>query len=267
MSDIFIYPYNAKSKSVKALAMGLKKAEIPVRIIALENSKFVPSSKKTVINWGSANDTIKSYAERAKVLNEPSAVDLCGNKLNFFRTVEGSVNIPPFTTSVEEASQWVAEGRTVVGRTPRGTRGEGIFFSDVEDDARGWNQSKLFTQYIPKITEFRVHIIGGNIVDVQEKRLRKEDERGNPVDPDLINWRVRNLGNGFIFARENIAVPRDVLVQAETAFKNVKGISFGAFDVIYNKKRDKAYVLECNTAPALEGTTIDTYIEGFKKIL
>ena len=37
---------------------------------------------------------------------------------------------------------------------------------------------------------------------------------------------------------------------------------FGAFDVIYNQKKNQAFVLECNTAPGIEGTTLDNYVEA-----
>jgi D-alanine-D-alanine ligase-like ATP-grasp enzyme len=44
-------------------------------------------------------------------------------------------------------------------------------------------------------------------------------------------------------------------------------LDFGAVDVIYNRAQDKAYVLEVNTAPGLEGSTLDNYVEAIQKVL
>jgi glutathione synthase/RimK-type ligase-like ATP-grasp enzyme len=41
------------------------------------------------------------------------------------------------------------------------------------------------------------------------------------------------------------------------------GLDFGAVDVIWNERQQRAYVLEINSAPGLEGTTIDDYVRYF----
>ena len=40
------------------------------------------------------------------------------------------------------------------------------------------------------------------------------------------------------------------------------GLDFGAVDIIYNEAEDQHYVLEVNTAPGLEGTTLQKYTEA-----
>lgn len=261
----FIYPYNMASRSVRNLAQALK-----APIIRTQNSKFVPTKDKLVINWGSGNNTINEiYAQSGKCLNSPLAVNICANKTSFFEHASKAARTPEWTTSREQAGRWADEGHLVVGRADlRGRGGEGIFFSDDQDDVeRNWLFSCfLWTKYVPKAQEFRVHIVNDEIIDVSEKKLRKLDEDGREVERDKVNWRVRSYENGFIFARENVNPPKDVLDQAYKAYKSIKGLDFGAFDVIYNKKRNEAYVLECNTAPGIEGTTLDRYVEAFSKI-
>ena len=44
------------------------------------------------------------------------------------------------------------------------------------------------------------------------------------------------------------------------------GLDFGAVDIIYNEKENQYYVLEVNTAPGLEGTTLIKYAERFSKL-
>ena len=44
--------------------------------------------------------------------------------------------------------------------------------------------------------------------------------------------------------------------------------SLTALDILYNQKYQKAYILEVNTAPGLEGdSTLVSYVEGFKRYL
>ncbi|MNL18562.1 hypothetical protein D3C87_1397120 [compost metagenome] len=94
-------------------------------------------------------------------------------------------------------------------------------------------------------------------MDIQRKARRKD------VADDAINWKIRNHGNGFIFARnEDGITPPDVLVQAVNAVKAL-GLDFGAVDVIFNDKEQKAYVLEVNTAPGLAGETLQGYVKRF----
>ncbi|MNN94301.1 hypothetical protein D3C81_2129010 [compost metagenome] len=84
-----------------------------------------------------------------------------------------------------------------------------------------------------------------------------------------MNWKVRNLANGFIFARGEDAlgnVPKDVLDQAVKAVASL-GLDFGAADVIYNDRQKKAYVLEVNTAPGLSGSTLDGYTQRLKEMV
>ncbi len=84
----------------------------------------------------------------------------------------------------------------------------------------------------------------------------------------MTRWKVRNNANGFIFARNGDAlgdVPDDVLQQAIDGVTSL-GLDFGAADVIYNERSSLAYVLEVNTAPGLEVTTLDNYSAAFNAL-
>jgi D-alanine-D-alanine ligase-like ATP-grasp enzyme len=77
---------------------------------------------------------------------------------------------------------------------------------------------------------------------------------------------VRNHDNGFIFVRNDVKAPSSVEEQAVRAIKAL-GLDFGAVDIIWNDKQQKAYVLEVNTAPGLEGSTVDDYARGFRNLI
>lgn len=258
---MFIYAYKNASKSVRALGLGGK-----FKVIRKENSKFQPTAGKKILNWGSSDGILREFIQKGcRVFNSPEAVSLCSDKNQFFGICGASV--PPNTNNPRTALGWVERGELVVGRQlTRGYGGRGIIFSDDEESADEFRKCPLFTKYIPKASEFRVHVAFGDIIDIQQKKLRDVDDDGNKVDRNLVNWRVRSHSNGFIFARNDIEVPEDVKKQALDAFHSIPQLDFGAFDIIYNKKHDKAYVLECNTAPGLEGTTLDNYLRVFSNV-
>lgn len=115
----------------------------------------------------------------------------------------------------------------------------------------------LYTEYIPKKKEFRVHVYNNRVIDVAEKRKRK----GHEGERDT---QVRNLANGYIFAREQLVEPtglRDLALSAVSALNRTQG----AVDIIWNEKQDKCYVLEVNANPGMEGTTLKKYVAAIKE--
>ena len=105
-----------------------------------------------------------------------------------------------------------------------------------------------------------MHVVCGKVVDVRRKSLRSD------FNAHYANWKVRNHANGFIFAKGGFEVPDKVLEESVKATM-VCGLDFGAVDVVWNNFLQKAFVLEINTAPGLEGSTVDSYANGFKAVL
>lgn len=249
------------SKSVHEL----RKSVDGLKIIKTEDSVYRHNPGRLIINWGSNAATLTEHQRSGPVINPTAAVKICANKQRFFEAVSAAARVPDFTTSGDVALDWANNGSLVVARTKlNGHSGEGILFSD--EDPEFYKKGLLFTKYVPKLSEFRVHIFQNDILDVQQKKLRTHEDDGKLIDKEQVNWRVRSFVNGFIFAREDIHVPEDVLRQAKHAFNSLKNLDFGAFDIIYNRKEDKAYVLECNTAPGLVGTTLDKYAEKIREL-
>lgn len=251
---MFIYSHNENSEGAKALASALKG-----RRIKHEGSAFVGGPKKVIINWGARD--LPPEVLKSKVLNTPEAIANNANKLDFFRLVSAAKDaprVPKWTTDSKEASAWVANEKTVVARKVlNGSSGAGIFFMTF-DNPKSFVQAPLYTEYVKKKDEFRVHFVNGEIIDYQRKALRSDH------DPQRVDWRIRNLDSGFVFVRNEVKLPEDVTVQAQKAV-DCSGLDFGAIDLIYNEKESKAYVLEINTAPGLQGETVVSYAEAFKK--
>lgn len=259
----YVYAWHPNSQGAAGLAKGLG-----IRRIRHEDSRFQGGPRHTVINWGAAQPPQSVLV--STVVNNPQAIARCANKLTFFQTMSASQNaprLPEWTSDAAEALRWHKAGEQVVARTVlNGHSGKGIvFLSEANDLGKALN-APLFTKYKKKLEEFRIHIIRGRVVDQQKKLLRQTDDNGQPIDKDKIDFRVRNLANGFIFARNDIDVHPDVVTQAQRAMA-ASGLDFGAVDVIWNDHEGKAYVLEINTAPGLQGTTLDNYVAAFKEIL
>lgn len=254
----FIYPYKAGSASAKALSQALGG-----KLIKTSGSKFKTSPNKLVINWGS------SQCPYDGGLNPRSLVGAFGSKLQAFQrwAVPEGPRTPEWSVDASKAFQWLADKKTVLARTLlTSSQGQGIIVldgSEKEYTIEDIPQAPLYVRYIPKDHEYRVHIFKGEVIDVQRKVAAK--------DTEVTNWKIRSHRHGFRFIRTNSegasykeAVQEDVIQQAQKAFA-VSGLTFGAFDIVYNRKLKQAFVLECNLAPGLEGHTIEVYRDAIKK--
>lgn len=256
-----VLPYKQGSRGAKALANSLGG-----RVLKLEGSKFVPRFSDLIINWGNS-----ALADRATVNRDGTKLERATNKLLFFKHLKGKGLTPDFWTNREEIPD---EAFPIVCRTTlTGHSGAGIVIADTRSDLVN---APLYTQYVKKQDEYRVHVgrvwhdygvgtavaIGvqgeytTKIIGVQQKKRRLDHP--NP------NWKVRNHQNGFIYARDNINPPQAVLDAAKETLA-LLDIDFGAVDVLWNEHQSKAFVLEINTAPGLEGETVNDYKTYFQE--
>lgn len=166
------------------------------------------------------------------------------------RFVQAGVSAPRFAVDKDAARE--LDVRTLFARTlVNSTNGRGIVEFDSSD--ADYPEAPLYTEYIPKRSEYRFHVFNGEVIDVQEKRKK----RGFDGDRDT---RIRNVNNGYVYCRDGVNPPdgaADLAVRAVQAL----GYHYGAVDVIYNEKRNQSYVLEVNSRPGLQGTTLERYVK------
>lgn len=201
-----------------------------------------------VINWGSASK-LKLDKSPKRVYNSPEAVLRASNKLRTFKEFsEHNVPTPAWTTDAEVAKGW---DHTVFARTKlSGHSGDGIVIVPKGDDIP---EAPLYTYYIFKEREFRVHVVNGRVIDTQRK-IRDTSR-------EVTSWKIRSHENGFIFARNGLTADPELEQVAINAIAAL-GLDFGAVDIIQDKD-NKYYVLEVNTAPGLEGATVTNYTNAF----
>lgn len=250
---MLLYSHNPHSHGARLLAR-----ELGIRRIRHNNSRFLGLRSPYVINWGAVAITLP-WVNRARLLNAPGAVQRVSDKGLFFLDMEGNDWLPQFTTDIVYAARMLENGKTIVERhVLNGHGGIGI---RIVDEAVHLSEAPLYVEYIKKKSEFRVHMFKRGdqveVIDYQQK-IRRPGQA--PRD-----WRVRSYDNGFMYVRDNVQVPYSVLDVATEAMA-LTDLHFGAADVIYNEHQDRAYVLEINTAPGLEGQTVLNYANAFRAL-
>lgn len=178
----------------------------------------------------------------------------CKDKLHQYQWFEAN-GLPslPFTTSATEAQNWLHDGYTVLARKfLNSSEGKGIVVCEPNN---GIVQAPVFTKYIPKKREYRVHIFKDKIVQILEKR------RGQNYTGDS---KVRNTANGYVFCQQDITLPAGGAVRLNNlalAASKVTNSDFKGVDIGYNEKKDFLFVIECNSAPGIEGSNVAKYVE------
>lgn len=159
-----------------------------------------------------------------------------------------------FTTSRSEAQSWAETGTVICRTLTHSSEGKGIVVAETPEAVV---QAPVYTRYKKKKKEFRVHVFKDQVVHVLEKR-RKKDYDG---DADA---KIRNTANGYVFCSEGVTEPvgiRDLALKARKVTKS----DFAGVDIGYNEKLNQLFVIEVNSAPGIEGSNVDRYIEVIVK--
>ena len=234
-----IFPYKLGSVSAKRLARTLG----TLRVSPSYNAR----RKDVIVNWG--NSAPPHFRWMEQDLNKPNAIALASNKLNTFLEFRNKsfTDVPQWTTNPSEAQHWLDLGLKVYCRTTtRGHSGNGIV---ICSDGDRLAYAPLYTLHSKHKHEYRVHVFRGQVLDVQMKRKRNGAVGGTGI---------RNHANGWVYARAEIAPPEELLLSSIKAVQ-LLNLDFGAVDIGHRVIDNKFFVFEVNTAPGLEGTTLDKY--------
>lgn len=260
MYNLKIYPFKMGSESAKDLAELLDITRVR------PDGAYVPKIGHKVINWGSgrAPNWLQQAGQRGvTVLNKIEATNTASNKLLAFQALAANgIAIPKFTTDMGTARGWLRAGDTVVERHElRGNSGAGIRIVNLDDNEmpNDLTTAPLYTKFIPKTAEFRVHVFRGEVIDYIEKKKVLADRR-----PANFNKYISSINCGWVFSRTDV---RDMPEVRQIAIRAVAalGLDFGAVDIVYCD--GLPYVLEVNTAPGLSGTTLVKYANAFRRYM
>lgn len=241
---IQIVPYKLGSSSARDLANALT----TLLGYKVYRSAFPKVGKRNLL-WGYAGEVPNGAVQ----LQPKAGVLIARSKIKTFAALKAAgVPIPDFTTDRTVAQGWVNKGFTIFARTSGGQGGSGI--TVVEE---GTVPAKdLYVKYIKKLKEYRVHVLDGKVIDVQEKR------RKTGVQADNL---IRSHDNGWVFCHSDIVEPADLRKVGVDAVA-AAGLLFGAVDVIWNKQQNKCFVLEINSAPGLAPSSVERYAHAIKAL-
>lgn len=232
------------------------------------------------LNWGTRPEYGKISNAKGYILNNLLATDLAINKLKTFQTLnEHKIPCLEFTDSFGEAKKWLSEGRSVFGRKLlESSAAKGIVLalaSHWKEHLKNNNllpypadfpNCRIWTKNFPKERELRVHVFGGQVIAYAEKRKVnpdrfKSDSAFNKslAMPDF--W-VRNHANGWVYCTEGVKLPSIAEAVSKDAVAAL-GLDFGAVDLLIGESHVK--VCEINTAPGLEGKTLERYVQAITK--
>lgn len=251
IKKFYLYGYKRASKSLKQLQIALH--ERGFKAIRRDPLSITPPRRNhTIIVWGSSN--MPNFV-RNTIINNPISVELASNKLKaFLKFQEANLNIPKFTTNIEEARTLLGKGKILCRKLLSASGGKGITLASTPEELV---EAPLYVKYQPKQAEYRVHIFNNEVIDTQQKRKR--------TNATKFNQYIRNHDNGWNFCREGITPNKTRDTLAKQAIQAL-GLHFGAVDIIHNTKTNTFYLLEVNTAPGLEGTTITKYADAIANL-
>ena len=246
-------PYKNGCQGLKLLKEELiRRGHTNTKEILIEGSKYSYKSEHLIINWGSPRTHSYPGAINQSASNAVNKLEVL-NKLSSFNPIF-------FTTSIQEARHWVNYGVVYCRTKLNASQGEGIVLAHTKEELV---EAPLYTLEIkPVVAEYRVHVFNNKIIDiVQKKKLSSERREELGVE---VNHRIRNHANGYIFAREGVEVPGQVKDIALSSI-SILNLNFGAVDIVWDG--ELAFVLEVNTAPGIEGTTVVKYSDAIEEYI
>lgn len=247
---IKIRPYRLASKSARVLAhrLGVKR---------IKNPYYRQKFRDLIVNWG--NSQTFGIRNPGKILNQPDAVSKTSNKLVALKVMKtGGVALPEFTESAVEAARWLTDDYKIVARTLLNSHsGNGAI---VVEPGSPVPYAPLYTRYFRRDAEYRVHVFRGQIIDYCQKKRRSNHEEIPGFNPH-----IRTHQFGWVYCRDSVALPETVKVNSLLAVSCL-GLDFGAVDVLYRVAKNSAVVLEVNTAPGIEGTTLEKYASAISAL-
>ena len=218
-----------------------------------------------LVDWGTR--ALAPVAEVCTVLNTCEASAIAVNKLAFYQSLytKGFHEIiPRFGTDIHFAIEGIANGHDIMARrTLTGSQGAGISLHGPNFTSSVIPQDcPLYVEYVKKTQEYRVHVgkTGPHryeCFDQAYKRKRRE------VANEDVNYQVRNSANGWVYCRDgtDVGVVPDCVKSAARDAVAACELDFGAVDVGHHAPSGRVCVYEVNTAPGLEGTTLERYTD------
>lgn len=240
---------------MKIFIQGTRNSETPEKLAFhlkdCESGFEIPEGDYFVVNYGLYKRN--ANLNKTLVLNKKEQMELLRN---------GGINIPKVYTFPNQTTLISREIPLLyfplLARKIKHAKGTDIIFLDsrlsLRKRSKRVRNRDFFVEYIPKKTEFRVHVVGDSVINVSKKIKSENSEFHHPhVWSSVKGWTLETYEGEKV---ESLS---------ELALKTIKILNydFGAVDIIVGED-DKYYVLEVNSAPRLNRTRRKLYTKFFR---
>lgn len=273
-----------------------------VEALGIEGGTTKPTKAgiQLVIGWGTKIKDDTNLAGK-DVFNHPNNIKTNRNK---FRAMElmaaGGCNISSFATANQIAAKLADKSMTypLVGRTNyhQGGKGFWLCLNKTQLDAALQEGAQYFQSYINIVDEYRVHVFDGEVIYGARKTKRDNmktafveqfgakaanaaDKANKPLDKDTVDYVLGNLAGrvmpnpdmvirsnlrGWKFSKVELKNISKALKEQTVAALKSLNMMFGAVDCCVDEN-GKVWIIEVNSGPGLEGSTLTAYVEAFGK--
>ena len=283
MNTVKIWPYSYGSVSSSILTRALRDKGVQARRLAKNGtwSQQASTNHIPIINWGNSVLDERVDTNTRRVINPTDFVNNCSHKGRCLGILSQDIHPvqrvkPVFNTANPYVVYDMLElGHKMVARHKlRGHSGQGIQILKQGDTIP---DAPLFTRYIKKKAEYRMHFVIDHNANVNT--LLQQKKRNRDIPDEEVDWEVRNYHNGFIYSVNSVdPLPGEeqwVLAGLTPLLQRVPDHPvFGAVDLVVANnnnpgiEEDSVHILEVNTAPGLlSPTLIEFYAENLKQTI
>lgn len=231
-----------------------------------------------LIRWGAsyAPDLDAALENSGRhVLNPAERIKRVVNRHHMFNEISRRTNR---TLNYTGGMRWVGhDGSTAVARHRFSKWGRDIVdqpdLTEINPDDPKWDGYFLVERWLADY-EVRVHIVNGVSASFQIKV--KKDDNDDPLfrlEPESADFTVRNDKNGwYLFPlsasrADQLGINKTPIRDAAKMMMSGLGLDFGCVDFLvrvpngHHADSFQWKFLEVNTAPGLDGTTLDRYVD------
>ncbi len=273
--------------------------KIQANLDATGGTNKPPTDKKVVICWGTKTKEAV-VLKNNKVLNHPDNIRTNRNKLLSLKAFEKEgCNVAPFTDDLKKAGNKGFE-YPLIARTNYHQGGAGFWLClNAAQITQAVNEGAQYIQkFIDIKDEYRLHVVEGKIVYAVKKVMRNNHKEAftnhytehienfakkqkidlDKATVDVIMDRmsrkfatgsdmvVRSNTRGWKFSKLNVAkLDKNLVDEAVRSLKALK-LNYGAVDCCIGSD-GKPYIIECNTGPGLEGSSLESWSAALKDLI
>ena len=275
-----------------------KTGKVLMEKLGAEGGTKEPKGDYDIICWGTKIKKDIKLKKDIKAFNHPNNIRKNRNKLTALEILkDAKCNVADFSKNGVGDLNFPVIGRT---KYHQGGQGFWLCLTKSQIDNALTEGAAYFQSFIDIKTEYRLHVVGDEVIYAVKKVARnKDDLRGDyeahhkdqinnyadrkeeKLDEKTVDFVLNRISRkeatgvdmvtrsntrGWKFSRVTLdKVNKDLAAEAIKAVKALD-LDYGAVDCCIDQD-GKAWIIECNTGPGLEGSPLEAWIKSLKNLL